>query len=110
MDVRQLLVDPVLKQEFLDRAPELAEQAQADAGGLESLEGGRFMDQAAAAVDDIAEGTYVPGTEPGLEAIIERFTRPVHLVQRSTFMTPTDAFPNSEVIGIQLEGGRLLSV
>ena len=106
MDVRQLLADPALKQEFLDRAPDLAEQAQDNAGGLESLEGGRFMDQAATAAEDIAEGTYVPGTDPGLEAIIERFTRPVYLVQRSTFVTPADAFPNSEVIGRQLEGGR----
>ena len=114
MDVRQLLADSALMQEFLDRAPDLAEQAQAHAdtgglesfGGLESLEGGRFMDQAATAVDDIAEGTYVPGTDSGLEAIIERFTRPVYLVQRSTFVTPADAFPDSEVISAQLEGGR----
>ena len=112
MDVRKLLADPELMQEFLDRAPGLAERAQADtggfesAGGLESLEGGRFMDQAATAVEDIAEGTYVPGADPGLEAIIERFTRPVYLVQRSTFATPADAFPNSEVVHSQLKGGR----
>jgi len=106
MDVRQLLADSALMQEFLDRAPDLAEQAQADTGGLESLEGGRFMDQAASAAKDIAEGTYVSGADPGLEAIIERFTRPVYLVQQSTFVTPADTFPNSEVIGSQLEGGR----
>jgi endonuclease G len=114
MDVRQLLADPALMQEFLDRAPDLADQAQAHAdtsglesfSGLESLEGGRFMDQAASALTDIAEGTYVTGTDSGLEAIIQRFTRPVYLVQRSTFVTPADVFPNSEVISEQLKGGR----
>ena len=60
--------------------------------GLESLEGEPVIDQAATAVNDIAEVAYVPGTDSGLEAIIERFTRPVYLVQRSTFVTPADAF------------------
>jgi V8-like Glu-specific endopeptidase len=112
MDVRRLLADRELMQEFLDRAPDLADRVQADtggferSGGLESLEGGQFMDQAAATAEGIAEGTYVPGTDPGLEAIIERFTRPVYLVQRSTFAAPGDTFPNSEVVHGQLEGGR----
>jgi endonuclease G len=106
MDVRQLLTDPALREEFLDRAQDLAEAVQVNAGGLESLEGGRFIDQAARTAEDMAEGTYIPGTDPGLEAIVERFTRPVYLVQRSTFVTPADSFPNSEVIGAQLQGGR----
>lgn len=114
MDVRQLLAAPALMQEFLDRAPELVDLVpdEADAsgfesfGGLESLEGGRFMDQTASAVTDIAEGTYVTGTDSGLEAIIQRFTRPVYLVQQSTFVTPADMFPNSEVISDELEAGR----
>jgi endonuclease G len=101
-----MLADPALMQEFLDRVPRLAEHAQDDFGGLESLDGGQFMDQAAATARNIAEGTYIPGADPGLEAIIERFTRPVYLVRQSTFVTPADAFPNSEVIGGQLEGGR----
>ena len=51
----------------------------------------------------MAEGSHVPGTAPGLEAIIERFTRPVYLVQDSTFVVPPDTFPNSDVIADQLD-------
>lgn len=54
----------------------------------------------------MAEGSHVPGTAPGLEAIIERFTRPVYLVQDSTFVVPPDTFPNSDVIADQLDRAR----
>ena len=54
----------------------------------------------------MAEGVYEPGTEPGLEAIIERFTRPVYLVQQSTFAVPPDDFPNSDQIHARLESAR----
>lgn len=106
MDVRQLLADSALMQEFLDRASGLAERAPVGAGGLEGLDGGQFTDRAATAAREVAEGTYQPGSQPGLEAIIERFTRPVYLVQQSTFAAPADTFPNSQVIGGRLEGAR----
>jgi S1-C subfamily serine protease len=106
MDVRQVFTDPAVKQEFLDRFDELAEHAELDEGGLEGLEDGPRIDDAADAADRITEGTFQPGEQPGLEAIIERFTRPVHLVQQSTFTVPPDTFPNSEEIRSRLEGGR----
>jgi endonuclease G len=107
MDVRQIFTDPAVKREFLDRFDELAESAQAELGGLEGLEGGPGVDAAAAVADGMAEGTYQQGTEPGLEAIIERFTRPVYLVQRSTFEAPPDEFPESEMIRAHLAAARV---
>jgi S1-C subfamily serine protease len=106
MDVRQVFTDSAVKQEFLDRFDELAEHAQVEVSGLEGLEGGLRVDDAADAADRISEGTFQPGEQPGLEAIIERFTRPVHLVQQSTFTVPPDTFPNSEEIRSRLEGAR----
>jgi Trypsin-like peptidase domain len=106
MDVRQVFSEPGVKQEFLDRFDELAEKAQTEAGGLEGLEGGLRVDDAADAADRIGEGAFEPGEAPGLEAIIERFTRPVYLVQRSTFEVPPDTFPDSDEIKSRLESGR----
>jgi hypothetical protein len=95
-----------VKQEFLDRFDELAQKAQTQTGGLESLEGGLARGDAEQTVEGIEEGTFQSGTHRGLEAIIERFTRPVHLVQQSTFTVPPDEFPDSEEIRARLEGGR----
>ena len=107
MDARQVFADSAVKQEFLDRFPELAEAAAAaDGRALESLEGGIAVDVAAATAERMAEGTYDPGAQPGLEAIVERFTRPVHLVQDGTFVVPPDEFPNSEEIRSRLEKAR----
>lgn len=106
MDSRLVFSDSAVKQEFLDRFDELAERAQVGAGGLEGLEGGLRVDEAAAVAEGMAEGTFEPGTRPGLEAIIERFTRPVHLIQLSTVTQPPDSFPNSEQIGSHLENSR----
>ena len=106
MDFRQVFSDPAVQEEFVDRFDELAERAPAEAGGLEGLEGGLELDDAADTAESMAEGTYDPGSQPGLEAIIERFTRPVHLVQQSTFTVPPDTFPNSEVIRARLGDAR----
>jgi V8-like Glu-specific endopeptidase len=110
MDVRQVFADSAVKEEFLDRFDELAEQAKPVAGeleGLDSLDGVPSLDEAATVADEISEGTFQPGTHHGLEAIIERFTRPVHLVQESTFTVPPDSFPNSGEIRSHLEGARV---
>jgi hypothetical protein len=107
MDSRQLFKEPALKEEFLDRFAELKAAAPAAGAGLESLEGGGYdADQARRVAESMAEGSYDPGTEPGLEAIIERFTRPVYLVQDATFVVPPDVFPNSDVIADQLKRAR----
>jgi hypothetical protein len=50
---------------------------------------------------------YEFGTRPGLEAIIDRFARPVYLVQRSTFVSPQDEFPNSEQIHSHLVAAQV---
>lgn len=106
MDFRQVFSDPAVKDEFLDRFDELRDSAQVDAGGLEGLEGGLSRDDAVEAAESIAEGSSPPEIQSGLEAIIERFTRPVHLVQQSTFTVPPDTFPNSEEIRARLESAR----
>jgi hypothetical protein len=107
MDFGQVFSDSAVKAEFLARFDELAAHAPAKAGGFESLEGGVSLPDPGPTVERIAEGTFRPGSEPGLEAIIERFTRPVHLVQQSTFTVPRDAFPNSEEIRAKLNAGRV---
>jgi endonuclease G len=107
MDVRQVFAESSVKQEFLDRFGELAAAANREAGGgLEGLEGGLTVDDAAEAAERIEEGSFQPGEQPGLEAIIERFTRPVYLVRQSTFEVPPDTFPDSEEIKSHLEGAR----
>lgn len=106
MDVRQVFSEPTVKQEFLDRFDELAEAASSSGKGLEGLEGGLNVDDAAATADRIEEGTFEPGDQPALEAIVERFTRPVYLVQQSMFEVPPDAFPDSEEIRSRLDSAR----
>ena len=103
MDHRQLFADVRLKEEFLERFPDLA--SRSGAVGLEGLEGGRDIAAAEAAVERMTEGTW-QGEDPGLEAIIERFTRPVYLVQDSKFGPPPDDFVDSDLIAARLEAAR----
>jgi endonuclease G len=106
VDTRQLFSDRKLRQEFLDRFPELV-AARSNTGSLEGLDcmPRPVTDDALRAVDRMAEGTWTSDAG-GLEAIILRFTRPVHLVQQDTFATPPDDFPNSHEIAAKLEHGR----
>lgn len=107
MDLRQVFNVPAIKEEFLDRFAELRAAAPPAGGGLEGLEGGGYgLDDAREVAERMAEGTHIVGTDSGLEAIIERFTRPVYLVQDSTFVVPPDTFPTSDVITGQLNRGR----
>ena len=57
----------------------------------------------------MAEGTWA-SDDRGLEAIIQRFTRPVNLVQQSTFVHPPDDLPDSEQIGQRLDVRRWTGV
>jgi endonuclease G len=107
MDFRQYFSDPAVTSEFLDRFDEIRMSGPAG-GGLESLEGldgGPSRQQAADAVASMAEGTWA-SPDSGLEAIIERFTRPVYLIQRSTFQPAADDFPDSKEIAGRLNGAR----
>lgn len=110
MDPRQVFKDAKVKEEFLDRFGELQGFAPVPpTGGLEGLDvggGGYTADQARSVAEGMAEGTHQIGSEPGLEAIIERFTRPVYLVQDSTFTVPPDKFPESDVIAAQIGRSR----
>lgn len=110
MDFRQLFADAALKQEFLDRFDEISAAASASrtggTGGFEGLEGGLDARWAADAVDRMAEGAWT-GEDPGLEAIIQRFARPVHLIRRETFDSKADGFPQSEQVTEQLEQARI---
>jgi endonuclease G len=110
MEFTQVFTDEDVKQEFLDRFDELADAAQLAGGleGLEGLEAGPSRRDAEKAVDAMAEGVYQPD-DSGLEAIVQRFTRPVHLVHGAGFDPPTDNFPESETIQERLAAaaGRL---
>ena len=121
MDYREIFSDDELRDEFLDRFDELSRKAPGAAGdanrgleGLDSLDsldsvpsagGPPSKDAARSAVEHMREGAYRGGSDPGLEAIIERFTRPVYLVQDSQFHRPQD-FEDSEQIAQRLDTAR----
>lgn len=106
MDYGRLFFNDAVREEFLDRFDELAANASA-MSGFEVLEGGLTVDRAADAVTRMNEGAWTSGEDPGLEAIVQRFTRPVHLVQGSTFMSTADGFPESAEITALLEKARV---
>src|SRR6266498_1625296 len=89
MNFRQLLSDPALKSEFFARIDEIAANADAESGGLEGLEGGISPTEIRDVAESMAEGRW-DSSDPGLEAIIRRFLRPVYLVQRGTFALPAE--------------------
>ncbi|WTW98962.1 serine protease [Streptomycetaceae bacterium NBC_01309] len=93
-----------VRQEFLDRFPEIV-AAVANAQLLESLAPMYTVDAASDASTRMLEGNWQRDGS-GLEAIIERFVRPVHLVQEGTFRSSPDGFPESEEVAKVLEGGR----
>lgn len=103
MDVRQVFEDSAVKDEFLNNFEALETSAR-QMGGLEGLEGGLEKRDAEEVAAGIEEGSYSTGDNARLEAIIERFARPVYLVQKSTFEVPPDTFPDSEEIKSRLAG------
>ncbi len=105
MNIQQVFNDPAMKDEFLDRFRELAAAAP-KGGGLQGLDGGYRVDDARDVAEGIADGSHEPGSDPGLEAIVERFSRPVYLVQGGTFTVPPDDFPNSDVVATHLNRAR----
>ncbi|WP_054812899.1 trypsin-like serine peptidase [Nocardia arizonensis] len=91
--------DHRLVEEFLDRFPEILAAHAGAVEGLEGLEPAWSTDDAAA----VARGD---DSDQGLEAIIERFARPVYLVQDGRITTPGDSFANSEVIESKVRSAR----
>ncbi|MGW2960846.1 trypsin-like serine peptidase [Streptomyces sp. NPDC001220] len=104
MDYRYLFADDEVRQEFLDRFDEIAAGA-AGLSGSESMDGGLTVDVAADAVRRMTEGIWVPGGS-GVEAIIERYLRPVHLVQDSTVVLPPDGFVTNQKVSERVEHSR----
>jgi hypothetical protein len=99
----QVLSDNDLKQEFLDRFDELAHAVQLPGGGMRGQEGEPSRRSAEEMVDAMAKGTYQPDGSD-LEAIVRRFTRPVHLIRGAGFYPPADSFPESETVSARLTG------
>jgi V8-like Glu-specific endopeptidase len=104
MDLRKVFSDTAVKEEFLDRFDELAASAP-EAATFEG-DGDLRVEDAADVADRIADGSFEPGARPGVEAIIERFTRPVYLIQQSRFDVPPDDFPDSEEIKSRLQAAE----
>jgi hypothetical protein len=83
MDFRQLLSDPAVRTEFFDRIDEIAADTSME-DGLEGLEGVITYIEVRDTAESMSEGRW-DSSDPGLEAIILRFLRPVYLVQRARF-------------------------
>ena len=103
VDFQRILADTDLREELERRAAELADAAQGP--GLEALEGGIGGAAVTLTVESMSAGNW-DSSDSGLEAIIQRFTRPVLLIQSSTFVNPADAFPNSQYLSGLLDRAR----
>ena len=104
MDFRQLLSDPAVRTEFFDRIDEIAANTGME-GGLEGLEGGISYTEVRNAAESMSEGRW-DSSDPGLEAIILSFLRPVYLIQRGTFSAPGHQSASSREIVGRLETAR----
>lgn len=102
---QHLVGDEDLRSELLDRLDEIVAEVP---GGLESLDrsGGSTAALLADGVERMAEGAWDGDDGTGLEAIVLRFTRPVLLVQDSTFAPALDGFPESEVVTERLTSAK----
>jgi endonuclease G len=103
MDFQRVLADTDLRDELLQRVAELADAAPGS--GLETLDGGIGLADVASTAEAMSAGDW-DSSDTGLEAIIQRFTRPVLLIQQGKFTDPPDTFPNSEHLAGLLAGAR----
>jgi len=101
MDFQHMVAgDPELLAEILDRQSDLVPPND---GGLESLDEAGATEALSSGLDRMREGTYVVGEDDGIEAIVNRFTRPVFLVQDLMVTPPADtavAFTHGESVVI----------
>ncbi len=105
MEFQHLVGDDDLRSELLGRLDEIVAKLP---GGLESLppSGGATTRLLAEGVERMAEGAWNGDPGTGLEAIVLRFTRPVLLVQDSTFKPTLDEFPDSDVVTERLTAAK----
>jgi hypothetical protein len=103
MDFQRVLADAGLRDELMQRAAELDDATPGS--GLEILEGGIGWTDVASTAEKMSAGEW-DSSDSGLEAIIQRFTRPVLLIQRGTFANPPDTFPNSAHLAGLLDSAR----
>lgn len=101
VDFTNVLSDQDLREELISRMPDLAARA---GGQMEGLEGGVATSLLTDGVAQLAEGVSGELGATGLEAIVERFTRPVFLVQNGTYTPPKDSVGESEIILALLAG------
>ena len=104
MDFQRVLADADLRDELMQRAAELADAAPGS--GLEALDGGIGSTDVASTAEKMSAGDW-DSSDSGLEAIIQRFTRPVLLIQGGTFANPPDTFPNSAHLAGLLANARV---
>ena len=109
MDFQHVVSDDEIRAELVERAAELASSAPSTGGALEGFDSlGRLTAESVAeGVGLMNEGAWDDPERPAvLEAIVERFARPVLLVQDSTFTPAVDGFPESQVVTTLLTGAR----
>jgi endonuclease G len=109
VDLQHVVSDDQVRAELVDRAAELAASAPATGGALEGLDalGQLTAKSVAEGVGLMNEGAWGDPEHPAvLEAIVNRFARPVLLVQDSTFKPAVDGFPESQVVTTLLTGAR----
>ena len=109
MDLQHVVSDDAIRAELIDRSDELAASAPSTGGALEGLDaiGQLTPESVAAGVGLMNEGAWGdPEHPPVLEAIVNRFARPVLLVQDSTFTPAVDGFPESQVVTGLLSSAR----
>ncbi len=105
MSVASLVGDDALAMELKQKLPDLLATARAlspQFAGLESTS----LPELEAGVEEIVGGTWVDGSDLGLEAIVNAFARPVLLVQDGTFGRVPDAFEESEEIRARLMNAK----
>jgi hypothetical protein len=109
MDFQHVMSDDAIFSELVIRADELVASVPSIGGGLEGLDA---LDQltaesVTAGVELMKEGVWSDAEHPpALEAIVNRFARPVLLVQDSTVRPAVDGFPECQVVTALLTAAR----
>lgn len=109
MNFQHVMSDEAIRSELVERADELIAGAPSTGGALEGLDalGKLTPESMAEGVELMKEGAWDGADQPAmLEAIVNRFARPVLLVQDRTFRPAVDGFPESQVLAALLAAAR----